>query len=270
MAKIVIKDLTFSYGNHKILDKINISVHDSEMLSLAGPNGSGKTTLIKCIDRILKPNGSILLDGNDIESLSRQDIARTIGYVPQGSSSLLSTTVFDTVLMGRRPHIRWRVSENDLDKVTEVLQLLHLDDLAMMDFGQLSGGQKQKILIARALAQEPSVLLLDEPTSNLDIRHQLEVMEIISDLVKGRRISAIMAIHDLNLAARFSDRLALLRNGMLCAEGPPDTLLTAENMLRIFEVEVEVVKVRGSPCVIPLRSLRDAESSIGPHPGSRS
>jgi iron complex transport system ATP-binding protein len=258
MAKIVIKDLTFSYGNHKILDKINISVHDSEMLSLVGPNGSGKTTLIKCIDRILKPNGSILLDGNDIESLSQQDIARTIGYVPQSSSSPLSTTVFDTVLMGRRPHIRWRVSDEDLDKVAEVLQLLHLDDLAMRDFGQLSGGQKQKALIARALAQEPAVLLLDEPTSNLDIRHQLEVMEIISDLVKKRHISAMMAIHDLNLAARFSDRLALLRDGKVYSEGPPDELLNADNMLRVFGVEAVVINVQERPYVVPLRSLNDA------------
>lgn len=255
MAKITIKDLTFSYGNHKILDQISLSVNDSEMLSLVGPNGSGKTTLIKCIDRILKPSsGTILLDGKDIDRLSRQEIARAIGYVPQSSSSPLSTTVFDTVLMGRRPHIGWRVSDKDLDKVAEVLGMLHLDDLAMRDFGQLSGGQKQKILIARALAQEPSVLLLDEPTSNLDIRHQLEVMEILSSLVKKSRISAVMAIHDLNLAAGFSDRLAMLHNGKIYADGHPDALLNADNMRSIFGVEAAVMNVQGRPYVVPLRS----------------
>ncbi|HQE97906.1 MAG TPA: ABC transporter ATP-binding protein, partial [Methanothrix sp.] len=198
MANIIIKNLAFGYNSHRILDGINLSIENSEILSLVGPNGSGKTTLIKCIDRILKPKGSILLDGKEIEKMSRQDIARQIGYVPQSSSTPLATTVFDTVLMGRRPHIGWRVTDADLEKVADVLEMLHLDDLAMRDFSQLSGGQKQKVLIARALAQEPAVLLLDEPTSNLDMLHQLEVMEIVSRTVKERKISAVMAIHDLN------------------------------------------------------------------------
>ncbi len=152
MVKVEIKGLSFSYGSHKILDDVDLMVADSEIMSLVGPNGSGKTTLIKCIDRILSPKGSIFLDGRDIESLSRQEIARTIGYVPQSSSSPLSTTVFDTVLMGRRPHISWQVSDADLEKVAGVLELLNLEGLAMRDFSQLSGGQKQKVLVARALA----------------------------------------------------------------------------------------------------------------------
>ncbi len=149
MVKITIKDLSFSYNSSKILDDLNVIVDDAEILSLVGPNGSGKTTLIKCIDRILKPKGSILLEGREVQSMKQQEIARLIGYVPQSSSTPLNTTVFDTVLMGRRPHISWRVSDADLDKVAGVLELLHLDDLAMRDFGQLSGGQKQKVLIAQ-------------------------------------------------------------------------------------------------------------------------
>ncbi|MBP7068486.1 MAG: ABC transporter ATP-binding protein, partial [Methanothrix sp.] len=202
MVEITIKNLVFGYNSHKILDGVNIIVKSSEILSLVGPNGSGKTTLIKCMDRILKPKGSILMDGQEIERMSRQEVARQIGYVPQSSSTPLATTVFDTVLMGRRPHIGWRVQDSDLDTVAEVLERLHLEDLAMRDFSQLSGGQKQKVLIARALAQEPAVLLLDEPTSNLDMLHQLEVMETVSSLVKEKKISAVMAIHDLNLASR--------------------------------------------------------------------
>lgn len=258
MVSITIKGLTFSYNSHKILDDLNVMVDDSEILGLVGPNGSGKTTLIKCIDRILKPKGSILLDGKDIENMSRQEIARQIGYVPQSSSTPLATTVFDTVLMGRRPHISWRVNDADLDKVAEVLERLHLGDLAMRDFSQLSGGQKQKVLIARALAQEPAVLLLDEPTSNLDMKHQLEVMETVSSLVKEKNISAVMAIHDLNLAARFSDRLVMLKNGRVYAAGEPKVLLNEANICKVYGIEAVVINALGRPHIVPVRSLTGA------------
>jgi len=191
LVNITIKNLTFGYNGSMILDGLNLVVEDSEVLGLVGPNGSGKTTLIKCIDKILKPKGSILIDGRDIDTISRTELAKRLGYVPQSSSTPLATTVFDTVLMGRRPHISWRVSDSDLDKVADILGLLHLENLAMRDFSQLSGGQKQKVLIARALAQEPEVLLLDEPTSSLDMKHQLEVMETIASLVKEKKISAV-------------------------------------------------------------------------------
>jgi iron complex transport system ATP-binding protein len=255
MVEITIKGLTFSYASHKILDDLNLSVEKSEILSLVGPNGSGKTTLIKCIDRILKPQGSILLDGREIERMSRQEVARQIGYVPQSSSTPLATTVFDTVLMGRRPHISWRVSDADLDKVAAILELLHLEDLAMRDFAQLSGGQKQKVLIARALCQEPAVLLLDEPTSNLDMKHQLEVMEIISDLVREKKISAVMAIHDLNLASRFTDKLVMLKHGRIYAAGEPDSLLNEANIGKVYGIEAVVMNALGKPYVVPVRSL---------------
>ena len=255
MVNITIKDLTFSYNSHKILDDLNVVVENSEVLSLVGPNGSGKTTLIKCIDRILKPRGSILLDGLELERMSRQEVARQIGYVPQSSSTPLATTVFDTVLMGRRPHIGWRVTDSDLDKVAEVLERLHLEDLAMSDFSQLSGGQKQKVLIARALAQEPAVLLLDEPTSNLDMRHQLEVMEIVRDLVHEKKIAAVMAIHDLNLASRFSDKLVMLKNGQVYAAGEPKALLNEENIGKVYGIEAVVMNALGRPYIVPIRSL---------------
>jgi len=255
LVNITIKDLTFNYNSHKILDDLNIVVGDAEVLSLVGPNGSGKTTLIKCIDRILKPKGSILLDGKEIEEMSRQEVARQIGYVPQSSSTPLATTVFDTVLMGRRPHISWRVSDYDLEKVAEVLESLHLEDLSLRDFSQLSGGQKQKVLIARALAQEPAVLLLDEPTSNLDILHQLEVMETISRLVKEKKISAVMAIHDLNLASRFSDKLVMLKNGSVYAAGEPKSLLNEANIGNVYGIEAMIMNAVGRPYIVPLRSL---------------
>jgi len=134
LVNITIKNLTFGYNGSMILDGLNLVVEDSEVLGLVGPNGSGKTTLIKCIDKILKPKGSILIDGRDIDTISRTELAKRLGYVPQSSSTPLATTVFDTVLMGRRPHISWRVSDSDLDKVADILGLLHLENLAMRDF----------------------------------------------------------------------------------------------------------------------------------------
>jgi iron complex transport system ATP-binding protein len=159
------------------------------------------------------------------------------------------------VLMGRRPHISWQVGDADLEKVADILDLLCLSDLAMRDFGQLSGGQKQKVLIARALAQEPQVLLLDEPTSNLDMKHQLEVMEIVREMVNEKNISAIMAIHDLNLAARFSDQLVMLKRGRIYAAGTPNSLLCPENIRKVYGVEAVVMQNLERPYVIALSSL---------------
>ena len=257
MVNITIKSLTFGYNGSMILDSLNLVVEDSEVLGLVGPNGSGKTTLIKCIDKILKPKGSILIDGRDIDTVSRTDLAKRLGYVPQSSSTPLATTVFDTVLMGRRPHISWRVSDSDLDKVADILGLLHLEYLAMRDFSQLSGGQKQKVLIARALAQEPEVLLLDEPTSSLDMKHQLEVMETISSLVKEKKISAVMALHDLNLASMFVDKLAILKGGKIYAAGEPIDLLNAKNIRDVYGVEAVVMNNLDRPYIVPLRSLNE-------------
>ncbi|HON36197.1 MAG TPA: ABC transporter ATP-binding protein [Methanothrix sp.] len=257
MVNITIKNLTFGYNGSMILDGLNLVVEDSEVLGLVGPNGSGKTTLIKCIDKILKPKGSILIDGKDIDTVSRTELAKRLGYVPQSSSTPLATTVFDTVLMGRRPHISWRVSDSDLDKVADILGLLHLENLAMRDFSQLSGGQKQKVLIARALAQEPEVLLLDEPTSSLDMKHQLEVMETIASLVKEKKISAIMALHDLNLASTFADKLAILKDGRIYAAGEPADLLNAANIREVYGVEAIVMNNLNRPYIIPLKSLSE-------------
>jgi len=256
LVKITIKDLSLSYGSRRILDELNFVVGDSEVLSLVGPNGSGKTTLIKCIDRILKPKGAILLNGGrNLESLSRQEVAKLIGYVPQSTTGVLTTTVFDTILMGRKPHMGWRVSDEDIDKVVDIMKLLHVEEFALKDFSELSGGQKQRVLIARALCQEPEVLLLDEPTSNLDVKHQLEALDTVTSIVKKTGISALMAIHDLNLAARYSDNLVMLKRGKVHDIGDPLSLLTKENIRSIFSVEAVVMTDLDRPYVVPIKSL---------------
>lgn len=262
--KIKVKDVTFSYSSLPVLEGISLELAESEVLGIVGPNGSGKTTLIRCMNNILKTQGgSVHLNGNEIKDLSRMEIARHIGYVPQNSEHFFPTTVFDTVLMGRRPHAAWRSSEHDLDKVIEILELLGLEDLALRNFGELSGGQQQKVLIARALAQETDIILLDEPTSNLDIRHQLDVMHVIKSLVSERGISAVMAIHDLNLASGYADRVVVLNGGRIVAAGDPVSVFTPEIIAHTYGVEAKINNDNGRPYIMPVRSVISPELNSG-------
>ena len=254
--RLQIRNLRFSYGSADILKNINLELNSSEVLGIVGPNGTGKSTLLRCIDRILIPEGEVLLDGQEISGMSRVEIAKRIGYVPQSMTGVFPATVFDMVLLGRRPHLSWRSSEEDIDKVLEMLDLMDIKDLAMRNFNETSGGQQQKVLIARALAQDVDILLLDEPTSNLDIKHQLEVMEILTELSKTKGISVMMAIHDLNLASRYSDRIIMLNGGGIRDEGDPASVLTAENIRSVYGVDVVVRNEDGKPYMIPMRSSR--------------
>ena len=257
MVKLKIKNVAFNYGSVHVLRNICIELAESEMLGVVGPNGSGKSTLIRCIDRILKPqHGTILLDGQNINDMHQMELARKIGYIPQTTAQVFPATVFDTVLMGRRPHLGWRSSEKDTEKVLEMLQRLDIEEFAMRDINELSGGQQQKVFIARALTQEPDVLLLDEPTSNLDIRHQLEVMDIIMNIVRDKGISAITAIHDLNLASRYANRMVMLSNGEIFSAGDPTSTLTAENIEHVYGVEVKVSNHDGHPYIVPIRPVK--------------
>ncbi len=227
------------------------------MLAIVGPNGSGKSTLIKCINGVLKPKqGTILLDEKDTASLSLMQIAKRIGYVSQSNAvNIFPITVFDAVLLGRRPHLSWRNSERDLEKVEEVLQLLKMENYALRDMHELSGGEQQKVLIARALAQEVDILLLDEPTSNLDVKHQLEVMEIIRTLAIQRGLSVIMAIHDLNLAAKYADQIAMLKDGGVYCVGEPAAVFTADNVRSVYGIDVIVRNESGKPFVVPIKPI---------------
>jgi iron complex transport system ATP-binding protein len=252
MVNIELNGVCFSYPGADVLHDVTFSMSPGHITGLIGPNGSGKSTLIKCIDAILKPLGSILLDGKDVLKMDPVHRARTIGFLPQSSTSAMDSTVFDTVLMGRRPHSAWRISDNDINKVADALGQLGMQDMAMKQFASLSGGQKQMVLLARAICQEPKVLLLDEPTSALDIRHQLEVLNIVRQLVKERQISAIIALHDLNLGARYTDSLVMLRNGKIFSAGNPVDLYNAEMIQEVYGVEAIIIEVLGRPHVVPI------------------
>jgi iron complex transport system ATP-binding protein len=261
MIKLQAKDMDFGYNSSKILQNVNFEIAPSKLVTIVGPNGSGKSTLIKCIDRILAPQGgSILINRKDVTKMTRMDMAKYLSYVPQSSVRIFPTNVFDTILMGRRPHIGWLGSERDEDKVWEVLRLLDIERLAMSNFSELSGGQQQKVLIARALVQEAEVMLLDEPTSNLDIWHQLDVMNIIRDVVKKKEITAIMALHDLNLASYYSDRIIMMNRGKIIAAGDPQSVITEENIAKVYRVEAAVRSLSDRPVIMPLRQIRGVKA----------
>lgn len=255
--KVIVEDLYHSYPGKDVLKGVSLSLKETEIMCVVGPNGSGKSTLVKCVDGLQTPHsGRILLNGENALGLSRLEIARLIGYVPQSSSQLFSSSVFDTVLMGRKPYYSWRCSDEDIDIVANTLQLMELDSLAMDNFNNLSGGQQQRVLIARALAQMPELLLLDEPTSALDISHQLEVMEIIHDLVRTKKISVMMVIHDLNLASRYADSILMLFEGRVYATGSAKDTLTQSNIEEVYGVEAGIHDLDGTLSVTPVRRVK--------------
>ena len=251
--KLDIKGIQFDYGSTPVLNDVNLELGSGEIMSLTGPNGSGKTTLLKCINRIIKPKcGMIRVAGDDISQASLKKLALYMAYVPQSAPTSFPLTVFDTILLGRKPHVTWKLSGKDKKLAFEVLEIMGMKDMSLRLFNELSGGEKQKVLIARAICQEPQVLILDEPTSNLDLRHQLEVLNIITDLVREKNLSAVMAMHDLNLVARFSTRVAMLKKGHIYATGKPCDVLTPDNIREVYGVESEVGTNNEMPYIIPV------------------
>lgn len=255
---VEVRGIQFSYGSRVALKNITMSVGEGEVVGLVGPNGSGKTTLLKCLDRILSPQkGTILLSGRDAGKMKLRDLARLLGYVPQSITRSFPSTVFDTVLLGRKPHIGWGIGSRDKEIVSDLLKSMGLEEMALRDFNELSGGERQKVVLARALAQEPEVLLLDEPTNNLDIRHQLEVLDLIVDMAKDRSLSVIIAMHDLNLAARYSDTMIMLKEGKVFAAAEPESVLTRDNVRVVYGVEAVVTDGDlGKPHLLPIKAVQ--------------
>jgi len=249
--KIFINNLNFSYNGSFFLKDINEHIEAGEFTAFVGPNGSGKSTLLKCIDRILIPdNGEILFNDKDISNYSREKVAKIIAYVPQSEGNIYPVTVFDAVLLGRKPYVNWAPSKNDFDKTAEVIEKLDLEDIALKEIYKLSGGQRQRVFIARALAQEPKVLLLDEPTANLDLRHQLEVLEILK-LLSEKGITIIIAIHDLNMAIKFCSKFIMLNEGEIFATGGKE-IITSENIKKLYGVKVKIINEDGEIIIIPI------------------
>lgn len=246
-----VRDIEFSYNSHPILVDVSFEIERGSILAVLGVNGAGKSTLLKCVNGILKPRaGCVFIGPDDINDLNRSEIAERIGYVPQrhGEDKL---SVFDTVLLGRLPYIRWNAGRRDLEIVENTLRLMRLEHLAMRPVSRLSGGEAQKVVLARALAQEPELLLLDEPTSNLDLKNQLEVMNLVRHAVKDHNLAAVISIHDLNLALRYADRFLLLKDGRIHAltdrRGIDATIIK-----EVYGVDVIIGAVAGNSIVIPV------------------
>ena len=251
--KLEVNGIEFSYGSVPILKSVSLEVEHSEILGILGPNGSGKTTLIKCINRILTPSqGSIALDQNDVLTMKQKDVAKHFGYVPQNSVNDLSCpTVFEVVMMGRRPYsMGWQYSKSDEEVVWNSLEELGVTDLAPRSVDRLSSGQTQRVLMARALCQGADVLLLDEPTSNLDIRYQIEVMSTVRRLVKERGVSSCAIIHDIDMAMRFCDKAVILSKGEIISAGSVEDVITPENIKNAYGVDVVIDRNYGRPHVI--------------------
>ncbi|MFW6017713.1 MAG: ABC transporter ATP-binding protein [Halapricum sp.] len=248
---ITIQNTTIAYDTTPVLEDVSLRVEDGQLLGLLGPNGVGKTSLLRAIDGLLEPErGLLTLDGTAIHDLSRKEIARRIGYLPQVEKAETQATVFETVLLGRTPHFGWRPDEADRQAVQRALESLGIGALATRPMATLSGGQRRTALLARALVGGSEALLLDEPTSGLDLKHQHEVMGRLRSAVHESDRAGVVAIHDLDLATRFCDSYALLSEGEVFASGGEE-ILTADAVETVYDIPVEVVTRNGHREIVP-------------------
>lgn len=244
--------LEFAYNSYPVLSEVSFTLDQGQILCVLGENGSGKSTLIKCLNRILKPRfGKILVGEEDLNSMTRNEVAKRMAYVPQRQADF-KLRVIDTVLLGRKPYIKWKATSEDFKRAMSILSRLGMERLALRSLSELSGGEAQKVAIARALVQASKILLLDEPTSNLDLKNQIEVMNLVCRSVKIQRLSAVIAIHDLDIAFRFGDVFLFLKDQRihtLCRKEE----LAAETIEQVYDVRVSLVKVAGHTIVVPLK-----------------
>ena len=255
-----IESLTVAYGSKTVLDNISFDVQPGEILALIGPNGTGKSTLIRAISGVIAiKSGDIFSDGQNLIDLNPSQRAKILSVVPQARQLGGAFSVEQAVMMGRTPYLNWLGQESEADKaaVKLALQQTSLESFADRPIAQLSGGEQQRVLLARALAQSTPTLLLDEPTNHLDLQHQTNLLSIVKRLAKEKNLTVVVAMHDLNLVSFFADKVALLADGNLKCLGTPQEVIRAEYISSVYQTPVEIVKhpVTGAPIIFPKNIL---------------
>ncbi|CAL9668843.1 ABC transporter ATP-binding protein [Streptomyces sp. enrichment culture] len=256
VPRLAARGVTVGYGARPVIDGLDVSVPPGVITTIIGPNGCGKSTLLRTLSRLLKPTGgSVVLDGEDIGTLRTRDVAKKLGLLPQAPVAPDGLTVSDLVARGRHPHQSWlrQWSSDDADVVRRALAMTGVSDLAERPVDSLSGGQRQRVWISMTLAQGTDLLLLDEPTTYLDLAHAVDVLDLVDDLHESGR-TVVMVLHDLNLATRYSDHLVVMRDGAVLAQGHPREVVTAELLLEAFGLRAKVIDdpVGDRPLIVPI------------------
>lgn len=248
--------ITVAYGDRAVVELLDLAVAPGRITAIVGANGCGKSTLLRALSRLLTPrSGTVVLDGRELHRRPAKEVARVLGLLPQNPIAPEGIAVADLVGRGRHPHQRalspW--TQRDYEAVAAALDATEISDLADRSVDEISGGQRQRVWVAMALAQETDILLLDEPTSFLDVAHQIEVLDLLTDLNRSLGTTIVMVLHDLNLAARYADELIAMRNGRIHATGPADEVITSELVRDVFGLECEVIvdPLSGAPLVLP-------------------
>ncbi|PWW22399.1 iron complex transport system ATP-binding protein [Geodermatophilus normandii] len=259
-VRLAAEGLRLAYDDRVVVDGLDLTLTDGSFTAIVGPNGCGKSTLLRALGRLLRPAaGQVLLDGRAIQRTPTRDVARVLGLLPQTPVAPAGLTVADLVARGRHPHQSWlrQWSAEDEAVVAEALAWTDMGDLADRPVDELSGGQRQRAWISMALAQGTDLILLDEPTTYLDLSHQIDVLELVARLHAERGRTVVVVLHDLNLAARYAHRLVAMRDGVLVASGTPHEVLTEQLLADVFDLEARVVPdpVAGTPMVVPVRRL---------------
>lgn len=263
--RVSVNDVGVVLDGLRVLEGASLEVGEGRLVGLVGPNGSGKTTLIRTINSLIQPGeGEVLLGGDSVEGLGSREVGRRAATVPQNTDISFEFSVKDIVEMGRNPHVSRFGRDTEPGVVEDALRRTEVKEFRDRSIRDVSGGERQRVLIARALAQRTPVLLLDEPTASLDINHQVRTLELVRDLVDGEGKSALVAIHDVDLAARYCDEIALMSEGRVVSRGEPEDVLTRENVMAVFGTEAAVSgnPVTGSPEVTPLRRAEKRGVSV--------
>ncbi|MCL2200341.1 MAG: ABC transporter ATP-binding protein [Oscillospiraceae bacterium] len=246
---VEVKNISFSYGKKAAVKNISFNVRPGECVGILGNNGSGKSTLITCLNKIRTPkSGGVFIENRDMLKMSRLETSRRISYVAQ-KNEISQMTVFDSVLLGRKPYIKWAVSQEDIDICDDTIEKIGLSPFKLRYIDELSGGELQKVMLARALVQQPKLMLLDEPTSNLDPKNQYEMLGLVRDLTLERQMCSVIVLHDISLALRYCDRFLFIKEGEMYKYGD-ESIVTPETLKYVYGISSTIEMINGKKVVV--------------------